>query len=46
MDSVKNVKNKIKEKFNDLPFIDVLAEKNKNKAAYGFNDLLKLALDI
>ena len=46
MDNVKKIKNKIKEKFNDLPFIDVLAEKNKNKAAYGLNDLLKLTLDI
>ena len=46
MDNVKKIKNKIKEKFNDLPFIDVLEEKNKNKAAYGLNDLLKLTLDI
>ena len=40
MDNVKKIKNKIKEKFKKLPFIDVLAEKNKNKAAYGLDELL------
>ena len=43
---IKRVKNKIKENFKDLPFIDVLAKPNKKKAAYGLNNLLNLTLDV
>ena len=46
INKIKRVKNKIKENFKDLPFIDVLAKANKRKFSYGLNSLLNLTLNI
>ena len=46
IDKIKKVKNKIKDNFKDLPYIDVLAKPNKRKAAYNLNKLLNKTLDV